>query len=313
MTKSLHSHGFTLMEVLVTIVVLSALITTFYLPQIKSDFDAYNKSLIEIIGDEIYRLGAAAQAYIADNAEWPDETHGCVQAIERLASENYLPNFTRASGIARNDSPTLPFDTKGAPARSGHFYTECGEDIPGSGVRRHFAVRFVLPDIYQKYAGLLKNLLPQSQRLINDTVEAVEAVFPLPAAIPAFDELLAVSGEREMEGDLLLGGNQIAEADDVYLSTGQSLGSVVTYAGIVRVGTQVRKPDCPAHYTPTITVAPADVSHSSGAPITKVLFDALDTGTAWAIRSRIFASGEGTVAEENHGAVSAAVFVRCQI
>ena len=319
MTQCTSQNGFTLLEILVSLLLLSLLITSVYAPQIKDEVDDYHQTLARTIAEDIYQIGTAAQGYATNfNGDWPDLSRSCAYAISTLKDDGYLVDANPEqspmyrSAVSENE---FPFEINQDQSRHiGQYYTACPEFPEGSGSHRHIYVRYVLAEVHRKYAAYIQSHLPATNILQNEHSQAIETAIPLPANIPAFDQLLPLSGERAMQGDLDMGGHALENADDVYLNTGQSLGSTLLSSAIVQGGTRVDKPSCPDAYMPSIVVTPVDFSHPSGSPLTKVRVWAEDypSDNQWEVLSEVYTSGSLPQKVEN-SAVQMAVFIRCQL
>ena len=299
--KNQHHHsGFTLVELLVTISIISLLLVGYYAPQVQSEFEESQRTIARTVAEEIYQIGAAAQAHAIDTGgDWPDNFDNCRGAIDELTLNNYLAGIDEESAF---NSADISF---------GLFYTACPETITGTGIRNHFVIFYLVPREKIKYAGIIQNALPATSQLADTGGDVIlQTDIPLPAAIPALQALLPLDGARAMTGELDMGGNDIAGVSDVFLQTGQTLGSAPVFSGIVRPGTAINKPTCPPGYAGSIVVVPVDVAHSSGQPISKMRVFARESASFWTAHSEVV-SITGT--DSDHNKVSMAVSVRCQI
>ena len=314
-----RQDGFTVLELLVTVTLISLLVSIWYVPRIQSELDEHHRTVARITAEEIFNIGTAAQHFAMDGGGiWPGVADDCTNAVHLLTGSGYLAGIDVYSAFYTGEGEGgLPFAVgPGETAEYGRYYTQCPEVPAGSGRRRHLVIRYALAGARSQYVGMIQSNLPAAVRLSGDAALAVEANVPLPAAVPVVNSMMPLSGERAMTGDLLLGGNQIAGVQDVFLDSGQTLGSAMLFTGIVKPGARVLKPSCPGGYSPSIHVTPVDVSHSSGLPVSKFRVWAVNdnrptsAAPSWLIRSSVWTSaGE----ERDHSSVSMSVAVRCQL
>lgn len=290
--------GFTLLEVLTATFLLSLLVTAFYVPRFETDFRSYQTDLATRTGEEIYQLGVYAQNFVAHNhGVWPDATHNCYNAINTMQSSGFLPagvDFTRGpipsetplkkvTGLTINPSATV---------RAGYYYTDCRANII-SRRRDHFRITYIAPPSQDSVLEVLQNQLPNTTAALKGTHNVLTTFIPLPAAVPIVEGLLPRDGSRAMSGDLDVGGHVIIDAENILLSNGASLANQLIDTIIVSPGTEVSKPNCVTGHTPVITLAPADIFLSNGAPVTRARVWAEDN-SFWIIKSQVVGA-DGTV------------------
>lgn len=182
MEKKYNQAGFTLIELMISMLIVSVLIVPFvYQKQVK-----FKEELDAITLSEIQDIGTSAQNYAAEqNLSWPDEENQCSSAISLLKNEGYL------SGLSDNSV----FETA--------YKTTCTSS-PGS----RFSVEVDTKTSAQ--AEILASYLASSVV----TGKTVSYSIPLPSSIPALEHLLPRDGSRPMTGDLDLGDNNIVNIND---------------------------------------------------------------------------------------------------
>ena len=300
----MNARGFTMFEMIVVVAVLSLLTTGYFAWQANAGVRDWFATLAATQTDEIARIAGAAQGHYARHYAWPDEANGCGAAFAALAG--------RLAGM----DDRSPF---GAPYR-----LRCASTGSGS-----ITITNVLPQrSYREWAVVIAAGLPGAAVVTRTdagggvTGWQVSSSWPVPAEIPLLRSLLPADGSRPMTGDLDLGGNAIVSATsvtarNVVLETGHSLANTVHFAGIVphRVGSVtrrgIRKPACPPGFTPQVFLAPVDVRHSSGRPITQFSIRARQHPTL-ADRWQVLSTVHDTAgAEDNHDDVRALAFTKC--
>ena len=314
-----NQRGFTLIEVLITVAAISFLISGYYAPRFKSDFDNYMRTVADKTAEEMYRIGVAAQTYSAAfNGTWPDETNDCRNAISLLQNSGYMPSRTLLNAeqgpmyrsTVRTES--LPFSLPtGIQRRLGQFYTECPEVPLNSGIRRHIKVSYAFPGGQVRFRGLIQSQVPSSTLLSNTNFHAIVASIPQPAAVPIVDSLLPRDGSRTMTGNLNMDENNIYNAENVVLASGQSLASTFVYSDIIsEARAEILKPQCAPNHEASILAVPIEVQDTSGLPITKFRVWADNQGTTkWRIRNELHVAGRPGIQDSPN--IKTAVLVRC--
>lgn len=300
----MNERGFTMFEVIIVVAIISLLTTGYFAWQANAGVRDWFATLAATQTDEIARIAGAAQGHYADNHAWPDQAGGCGAAFSALGP--------RLAGMDERS----PFGTP--------YHVRCAST--GSEA---ITITNVLPqESYREWAVIVAAGLPgagvTSRTGAGGQVSGweVSSSWPVPAEIPLLQSLLAVDGSRRMTGDLDMGGNAIVSAtaitaQNMALETGHSLANTVHFAGIVphRVGSVlrrgIRKPTCPPGYTPQVFLAPVDVRHSSGRPITQFGLSARQHPTLadrWQVQSTVH---DTATAETNHADVRALAFTKC--
>lgn len=296
----MNERGFTMFEVIIVVAVISLLTTGYFTWKANADVRAWFATLAATQTDEIVRIANAAQGHYAEHHAWPDQTNTCRGAFAALAPALAgVDQFSPFDGLYKMQCPT----TANGPIQ----------------------IDATLPDeSYKEWAVVIAAGLPGAY--VTTSVEPrgwkVSSPWPVPAEIPLLQSLLPVDGSRPMTGALDMGGHAIVSAtsitaQNVTLETGHSLANTVHFAGIVphKIGSIVRrgirKPSCPPGYTPQVFLAPVDVRHSSGRPITQFSISARQHPTLpdrWQILSTVH---DTAGAETNHADVRALAFTKC--
>ncbi len=300
-------RGFTLIEVLAVVLLLSLLATGYYGPQLLSETRRIKRMQADVIAQEISSLGGAAQAHTLANAGvWPRQDHDCRQAYQaltdRLPSEAFSRDTAFYRGRAQEGAPQ--FAPSGEQAYIGRYYFDCSENTQGE--RTLFRVRLILGGDAAAWAEYIANQLPNSIVTGGAEVHGLEVGWPPPLALPAFDAFVA-KNDPVFEADLDVDGHSILDVGEVILSSGQTLASSLQYAGIAAPGNVVDKPGCPPGLAPQVVTVPVEVSHTDTQPITYFRTYASDIGSAWRIKSVVY----GAHGQSHDGHVRVSVFTLC--
>ncbi len=300
--------GFTLLEMLVVMLVLSLLATGYYGPQLLAETRRIKRVQADVIAQEMASLGAAAQAYaLAHAGAWPREGHDCRQAYRELDERLPQAAFSRDTAFYRGAAAVaVPFTVAGEPAHLGRYYFDCAENPPGD--RPLFRVRLMLGEDTAAWTEYIANQLPNSAVTGGADVLGLEVGWPEAAALPALDAFVAKS-DPVFEADIDAGGNSIFDAGEVILSSGQTLASSLQYAGIAAPGNDVDKPDCPPGLAPQVVTVPVEMSHADAQPITYFRTYAQEFGTFWRVRSAVYGSESESANARAH--VRVGVFTLC--
>lgn len=306
--------GFTLLEVLVVMVMLSLIASGYYGPQLLAETRRIKRIQADVVAQEISAVGAAAQAYVLAHAgsgagSWPREEHDCRQA--HLALTDRLPPhaFSRDTAFYRGPADGGALTQAGGVAwHIGRYYFGCirnSEDDPS--IFRVYLM-FDIGDDGAALADYVANQLPGSSVTFYANFPILTVEWPLPAALPAFDAFVA-KAEPELEGHLDVNGHSIFDADEVILNSGQTLASALQYAGLARPGNEVNKPDCPPGLTPQVVTVPVEMGHNRGQPLTHFRVFADDAGTAWRVNSTVHGVQHQSFTDDSR--VRVAVFTMC--
>ena len=284
----MKSAGFTLLETLVVMLVLSLIATGYYAPQLSGEIRRIQRVQADVVAHEISSLGAAAQAYtLAHAGAWPIEERDCLDAhqalTDRLPPEAFsLDTVFFRGDVDEEDDGELGSDDEAQPI--GRYYFDCSEN--SDGIRPLFRVSLSFGAGDAAWADYVANQLPNSSVSSDGDVRRLETGWPKPAALPAFDAFVSKT-EPLFEGNLDVNGNSVFGADEVILGSGQTLASALQYAGVAAPGNRVNKPDCPAGLVPQVVTVPLEMSHPDGQPLTYFRVYATDAGSAWRIRSTV--------------------------
>lgn len=302
--------GFTLLETLVVMLVLSLLAAGYYAPQLAGEVRRIQRVQADVVAHEISSLGAAAQAYtLAHAGAWPLEDQDCRSAhqalTDRLPPEAFSRDtvyFRRLAGAEDDAEPGGGGETR----LSGRYYFDCDENSDGD--RPLFRVSLGFGGGDTAWADYVANQLPNSAVAPDGDVRRLEVGWPKPAALPAFDAFVSKT-EPLFEGNLDINGNSIFDADEVMLGSGQTLASALQYAGVAAPGNLVNKPACPAGLVPQVVAVPFEMSHSDGQPLTYFRVYAVDTGSTWRIHSTVHGVESQSIDEVSR--VRVGVFTLC--
>ena len=300
----MNERGFTMFEMIVVVAVISLLTTGYFAWQANAGVRDWFATLAATQTDEIARLAGAAQGHYAEHYAWPDQANGCGAAFAALAD--------RLAGMDN----LSPFGTP--------YHVRCASTGSNS-----ITIANVLPQrSYREWAVVVAAGLPGADVATRTDAGGmvsgweVASSWPVPEEIPLLRSLLPLDGSREMTGDLDMGGNAIVSATsitarNVALETGHSLANTVHFAGVVPyrngnlIRRGIRKPTCPPGFTPQVFLAPVDVRHSSGRPITQFSISARQHPTLpdrWQVQSTVHDTAN---AEANHNDVRALAFTKC--
>lgn len=301
--------GFTLLETLVVMLVLSLLATGYYAPQMVGELRRIQRVQADVVAHEISSLGAAAQAYtLAHAGAWPLENSDCSDAHQALTDRLPPEAFSRDTVFFRSavEEADPPSEIEGEERLVGRYYFDCGENSDGDRPLFQVSLDFSAGDA--AWADYVANQLPNSSVAPDGDVRRLEIGWPKPAALPAFDAFV-LKAEPLFEGNLDVNGNSIFAADEVILSSGQTLASALQYAGVASPGNRVNKPDCPAGLVPQVVTVPLEMSHAEGQPLTHFRVYATDSGSTWRIRSTVHGSGSQSL--DAAARVRVGVFTLC--
>ena len=285
-------RGFTLIEMLAVIVVLSLLATGYYAPQIAVEARRIKRVQADVVAQEIALLGAAAQAYALAHigGEWPRQEDDCALAHEELTDRLPSDAFSRDTvfHITAGADDALPFAVAENPAHLGRYYFDCSENAGGE--RPLFRVRLMFDGDAAGWAEYIANQLPNSAVSVSGDYRGVEVGWPEAAVLPALDDYVS-KDDPELESNLDMNGHTIFDVGEVILDSGQTLASALQYAGVAVPGNYVNKPACPPGLTPQVVTVPLEMSHPDSQPITHFRVYASDSGGRWRIRSSVHGIG----------------------
>ena len=282
------NRGFTLIEVLVAVAVLSILVSSYATFKIRADIAELNQRLADALIEEITLIGNQAQTIYAQTGSWPDYANQCANALSEAAMH--------IIGVDRN-SPFPAVD----------YTMQCTDSA--------FVVNLEMPASLEIWAHYITARTPS----INDSLtlsngnQSLVSQWPLPADISLFKQLLddyyRVDGSKAMTGDMNLDGHNIvaigqARGDDFILNRGpshakHSLGKTVENIQLVRAGDVVAKPKCTS---PKIYITSANIGTPSGRPITSIQWTAAGNQSAWII--------ENTLSDDQKFSINDKTFLR---
>ena len=283
--------GFTLIEMLVVIAVLTMLAGGYYGPQLLADTRRIQRTQADIIAQEISMLGAAAQSYaLAHAGHWPRQDDDCRQAHLELTHRLPEQAFDRDTVFYAQEEITSPlFAINEKRAYPGRYYFDCNEDA--SGKRHLFRVGLMLDGYATVWGDYIANQLPNSETIDGppegDDIVGLQVSWPEMTVLPALDEFVVKSDPR-FEAHLDIDGYSVYDAGEVALRSGQTLASALQYAGIAKPGNYVNKPDCPPSLVPQLVAVPVEMGHEDLQALTYFRTYASDLGDRWRIHSRVY-------------------------
>ena len=263
--------GFTLIETLITVAILSILVSSYAVFKLRADIAELNQRLSDALIEEITLIGNQAQVAHARSGSWPDDANGCAGAFANTTM--------RVIGIDQN-----------SPFPSVSYKPSCTADA--------FTISLVMPASLEAWAHYIKAQTPS----INDVTALVDgkqsltSKWPPPADITLFKRLLddyyKIDGSKAMTGNMDLGGHDIvdigkAQGKDFELKTQtrtHRLSKTVESIRLVRAGDIITKPSCSS---PKIYITSANVGNPSGRPVTSIQWTASSSGNKWTIENTL--------------------------
>ena len=291
-TIGYRAGGFTLLEVLVVIAVLTLLVGGYYGPQLLADTRRIQRTQADVIAREISMLGAAAQSYaLAHAGHWPRQSDDCQQAHLELTHRLPEQAFDRDTIFYAAETEIDPplFETNEEQAYPGRYYFDCSEDI--SGERHLFRVGLILDGYATVWADYIANQLPNSEIIDGypgeEDIVGLRVSWPEMTVLPALDEFV-VKSDPQFESHLDVNGHSVYDVGEVVLRSGQTLASALQYAGIAQPGNYVNKPGCPLGLVPQLVTVPLEIGHEDLQALTYFRTYASDLGSRWRIHSRVY-------------------------
>ena len=266
-------RGFTLIETLITVAILSVLVSSYAAFKLESDIAELNQKLSDALVEEITIIGNQAQTVYAQTGAWPDYANQCANALSNTAM--------RDIGIDQNS----PF-----PAVS--YTMSCTDKV--------FTTSLEMPASLEIWAHYIKARTPSinSSSALSNGNQSLASNWPRPADITLFKQLLddyyKLDGSQRMTGDMDLGEHNIVNIDkaqgkDFELRRTQptpkhSLAKTVENIQIVRAGDTIAKPSCTS---PKIYITAANIGNPSGRPVTSIQWTATGSGNTWTIENTL--------------------------
>lgn len=217
--------GFTILEIMVAISLLGVITSVVGPSLVTSRILEQERLTITRTAEQIQRIGIAAQRRSLDNTGiWPDEVNACAGAF------GVLNGLGLVDGITAN-SP-----------QGGPWVISCASGSP-------ITISNTMADADD--AQRLKRQVTGS--IVAGTV--VTANYPQPSSIALFAGAFMKDGSELATGSFDMDGNDIVNAGDIILETGQSMTTAVYYKTSWTPGSgNIPKPTCPAGFVPFIHV-----------------------------------------------------------
>ena len=280
--------GFTLIETLVTVAILSILVSGYAVYKLRADINELNQRLSDALIEELTIIGNQAQVVYAQTGSWPDDDNQCVNALAE-------PTMN-AVGIDRDSPFPAVRYTLGCSAQT-------------------FTISLEMPASLEIWAHYIKARTPSiddSSTLTNGNQSLTSKWLP-PTDITLFRQLLEdyyrIDGSKAMTGDMNLAGNDIvgigrARGDDFELNRGSlgnkhSLSKTVERIQLVSAGDIITKPNC---RLPKIYITSANIGTPARRPVTSIQWTATSSGSRWII--------ENTLSDDREFSVNDRTFLR---
>ncbi len=260
--------GFTLIETLITVAILSILVSSYAAFKLEADISELNQKLSDALVEEITLIGNQAQTVYAQTGSWPDYANRCVGALADTTMQE------------------LSVD-QNSPFPAVRYTMRCTDKI--------FTIGMEMPRSLETWAYYIGTRTPSinSPSLLANGNQSLTSNWTLPADITVFKQLLndyyKLDGSHAMTGDMNLDGHNIvgiakAQGDDFELSRKHSLGKTVENIELVRAGDTITKPNCTS---PKIYITSANIGNPSGRPVTSIQWTASGTGKVWTIENTL--------------------------
>ena len=280
--------GFTLIETLITVAILSILVSSYAAFRLEADITELNQRLSDALVEEITLIGNQAQTVYAQTSSWPNYANQCTNALAHTTM--------RELSVDQN-----------SPFPSVRYTMSCTNNI--------FTISLQMPASLETWAYYIATRTPSinSPSLLPNTNQQLVSNWPRPADITLFKQLLddyyKLDGSKAMTGDMDLDGNNIvdigtAKGNDFELRRGSSsnkhsLGRTVENIRLVRAGDTIAKPAC---NSPRIYITSANIGNPSGRPVTSIQWTAASGSQTWTI--------ENTLSDDQNFSVNDKSFLR---
>lgn len=272
--------GFALMELLIVVSLLAI-----FLPKFVPNYpDIVGTRISDTSVEETLTIWDASRNYYARNAEWPDESNNCSDALSVLESGNFISN------VGPNNRWKNPITTS------------CS---PGNSVIR------ITQETATDWVSYIQGALPATQITAGATIETT---VPAPGtSAQTYSQLsrIEVGGIPElnqMETDLDMNGfdvDNVSELSAEKVTVNDELRHSVTGVRFAELGPwksynystaygsgSVPKPSCPAGMTPGYNALPVALCtrYNATRPIERWTFESANYSNRWRIRPVIFAN-----------------------
>lgn len=156
------SRGFTLIEVLVSITLLTLIGVYFVSSQINTVREKVNES----VAQDVLALSNAAMVYFSQTDEWPDQANSCAGLVNRLANSNAFAPVSNASGTNVYDGPN-----------GVTLATSCSSS---NNIGSTLRITITYPQGNGEDADMLRSYLPTSVRLAGNNPPQVRQYVAAP-------------------------------------------------------------------------------------------------------------------------------------
>ena len=282
--KHIHKQaGFSLVELVITLVLFSLMAGTLQLSQTRRLAQQVEHNELEQVAENFYRLANAALHYATQKDEWPNELLMCANAYQTLDDESLLRGASAHSPFLREDHRPAPY-------------------------RISCTTQHLLIDVdtgsTEKAQGLAVRI--PGGAVVEDT--QVQVSYPKPIGQNG-GPFMRLDGSALPEDTWNMNDQYVFGARDVITETGQTLLNSVQFATTATSGETIAKPTCPDGMRPLIFTAVNRISAPSRRAIHGIHLPVDEYPNEWRVRAVV----TGSSGEENVDSTTAKItaFVKC--